>query len=255
MTESQPGTLWLPRRNTTKHRQIRLFCFPFAGGGTAQYHRWSRELPDDVEVLPVKLPGREERIGEEPFESITLLLDALIQEIRGLLDLPVVLFGQSMGALIAFEVARQLRRRLDVTPLSLIVAASRAPQLPADTPLIHQLADDQLIGELQHRFGGFAPRIAENEEMIRQVLPTLRADMTLIENYEYRTDAPLDCPILALGGSQDKCVSAADLMAWRHQTTRDFSHRMVVGDHFFVETSRKTVLSIIHRRLETFFKS
>lgn len=232
------------------HPHMRIFCFPHAGGGTSQYHRWQAELSARFEVIPVKLPGREERIAESAYSSLPELLIPLTAEMESVLDVPMTFFGQSMGALIAFELAHSLRRQFGIGPVDVIVAACRAPQIPCPQPLIHHLPDQQFVTQLENRFGAIDQSLAQDAEFMELLLPTLRADMTLVETYKYCDEGPLDCPILALGGTQDPMIPIADVAAWREQTSQSFSQRTVAGDHFFVNKSRQTVLRIIRRRLE-----
>jgi medium-chain acyl-[acyl-carrier-protein] hydrolase len=228
-----------------------LFCLPHAGGGAAPFHRWSGFLPADLELLPVKLPGREVRLREPAIDRMPRMIDSLAEALGPKLDIPFALVGHSMGALIAFELARRWRRQSGPTPVCLFLAAYPAPQLPAKSHFIHRLPDGEFLQKLQHRFGGIPGAVAGNEELMRLLLPTLRADYTLVETYQYQDENPLDCPILALAGDEDPEATIADMGAWRQQTTAAFSLRIFPGGHFFVHQEPRSVVPVIVRHLES----
>jgi medium-chain acyl-[acyl-carrier-protein] hydrolase len=151
-----------------------------------------------------------------------------------------------MGALIAFEVARQLRRERLSQPRHLFVSGFRAPQLPDHGPSIHDLPDERFRAELR-RLGGTPPAVLDDAELMAVVSPNLRADFAVCETYVYVSDAPLDCPVTVFGGRADVDVSPADLAGWRSQTRGAFDIRMFDGDHFFLnEQTPRVVESVLH---------
>ena len=213
---------------------MRLLCFPYAGGGASIYRTWPSSLPPEIEVLPVQLPGREARIREPAFTSLPPLIDGLLPALgRGLLDGPVAFFGHSMGALVAYELARALRDAGSPRPLHLFVSARRAPDLPARTAPIHALPEPEFRQRLRE-LNGTPEAVLEHPELMELLGPTLRADFTLIETYEPTSAPPLDCPITAFGGVDDPDVSEEEMAAWRRFTTAAFQLRMLPGDHFFL---------------------
>ena len=166
---------WFPPFKDAADAMLRLFCFPYAGGGTGVFQAWLRHLPAGIALAPARLPGRETRLDEPPIDSMDLLISALADAIAPYLDKPFALLGHSMGAAIAFELARALRQRNKLTPACLFVSAARAPQLrlghvPPPTP-----SDAELLDELR-RLNGVPPELLQNEEWMRLALPALRAD-------------------------------------------------------------------------------
>ena len=200
------------------------------------FRTWSDSLPADVEVCPVQLPGRGTRVTERPFTRLSPLVEALAQALVPLLDRPFAFFGHSLGALVSFELARQIRRQYGVHPVRLFVSAGRAPQIPHRNPPIHSLPDKELLMELR-RLKGTPSELLDHEELMEIMLPLLRADFALYETYAYSSEPALDCPISAFGGLQDHRVNESDLQAWRAQTSVSFSLRMFPGDHFFLKQS------------------
>jgi medium-chain acyl-[acyl-carrier-protein] hydrolase len=215
--------------------RARLFCFPYAGGGAPIYRNWSQSLPAEIEVCAAQLPGRGSRIKETPFSDLSEMVAVIAEAIVPYLDLPVAFFGHSMGAMIAFELARKLRETQNMQPAHLFISGRRAPQVPKDDPISHNLPEPELLKELQ-RLNGTPAEVLEHPELMQLMLPLLRADFSVVETYRYRPGAPLDCPVTVFGGLQDPEVSREHLEAWGEQTNAGFSLRMLPGDHFFLNT-------------------
>jgi medium-chain acyl-[acyl-carrier-protein] hydrolase len=185
---------------------------------------------------------------EEPFTQMLSLVQAAAEALLPYLDKPFAFFGHSMGALVGFELARQLRRQNSPKPNHLFVSGCFAPDIPDPYPL-HNLPDSELLEGLR-RLNGMPQEALENAELMRLILPTLRADCTVTETYDYTNEPSLDCSISAFGGLQDDLVSRDHLEAWRKQTTASFSLRMFPGDHFFLQTAQPLLLQILSRELQ-----
>jgi medium-chain acyl-[acyl-carrier-protein] hydrolase len=196
----------------------------------------------------VELPGRDRLIREPPVESLPLLLERLVGAVNHWMNLPYVMFGHSMGALLAFELARRLISAGKQAPTALLVSAHRAPQLPDTREMLHDLPRAEFISALS-RLQGTSPDVINNRELIDIYLPALKADFTLAETYTYTPGHPLDCPILAFGGRDDFQVTEAEIAAWREQTTGDFELRMLPGNHFFLQNSAALLLYEIAEEL------
>ena len=210
-----PAASWFPTIESAS--APRLFWFPHAGGGTNVVASG---------VVAVRLPGREARLAEAPFERMAPLVEALANAIEGYLDRPFAFFGHSMGAVVAFELARELRRRGRLLPSRLIASAARAPQFRRNHVPPPAPPDEQLLRELN------IPAALE-----RAVLPSLRADTALYRNYVYEEDAPFDFPILAYGGVDDLNIRREHLEGWREQTTGRFAVQTFTGGHFYLHES------------------
>ncbi|HEX8139723.1 MAG TPA: thioesterase II family protein [Pyrinomonadaceae bacterium] len=245
-TQTQDKWVIYPRENPLA--DIRLFCFPHAGGGASAYYLWLSALPSFVELCPIQLPGRENRIREPLFTGLPPLVNALAQALSPHLDKPFVFFGHSMGAKLAFELTRRLRRAGGPAPLRLFVSGHGAPHIQSTEPPIHTLPDAEFIREVQ-RYEGMPQEILENEELMRYLLPILRADFTINETYVYTEEPQLSCPITAYGGLQDEGAPPADIEAWRKQTTGGFEFQMFPGGHFFLQTKRQPVLRELSHQL------
>ena len=233
--------------------ELRLFCFPHAGGGNSStFQNWSTMLPATIEVCWVELPGRLGRFKEPAVKEMSRLAPTLAQELRESLDLRFALFGHSMGALVAFEVARELRRTNAPQPMHLFVSAQPAPQLPRTRSFLHLLPDELFLTQVMNQMPLVA---AGNPELMKLMLPTLRADIALSETYRYGVERPLDFPITAMGGNMDFLVSHAQLDAWRFQTIREFNLHLFPGNHAYFQTATRLLLQTIHTELSSHKKA
>lgn len=226
----------------------RLFCFPFAGGGTTAYYRWPARILAGVEVARIQLPGREIRLREPLFDNLRSLVGTLAEEMTSYIDGPFVLYGHSMGALLAFELARALRRRNGLLPAHLFVAGYRAPQLPPSEPPFSHLPDAEFV-ERVRRFGGLPDPIVRDKELLEIFLPILRADFRMTETYVYSEEPPLECPITAFGGLSDPKTGVEKILAWSMHTSVRFDTHFFPGGHFFLVDSEPLVLDEINLRL------
>lgn len=221
--------------------RLRLFCFPWAGVGASAYFGWSRDLPGDIEVISVQYPGREDRLHEPAARRVSPLVELLLEDIAPHCRPPFAFLGHSMGALIAFELVRRLAGLAAAPPAHLFVSGRQAPQLPEVREPIPDLPDAEFVEELQRRYGGVPEVIARDPEVREFFLPTIRADLELVDTYVHRPGAPLACGISVFGGTEDR-VSRAELEAWQVQTTGGFRLHLLPGDHFFITTQTGTVL-------------
>lgn len=227
---------------------VRLFCFPFAGGGASAYRTWGQELPAFVEVCPVQLPGREERHKEPPHRRMETLVTALAEQIRGCLDMPFAFYGHSMGAPVAFELLRALRRSGAPRPLMLLVGAYQAPHLPPTRRALHAVSDAEFLAELQE-LNGTPAGVLESKELMDFLLPTMRADFELCDSYLAAEEAPLDCPIVVYAGSQDDSISHERLRSWRVHTNSSFELHSLPGHHLFLRSHRSLLLQSLSTAL------
>ncbi|MFE9096515.1 thioesterase II family protein [Streptomyces sp. NPDC007264] len=221
--------IWRARRDGHRHR---LICFPHAGAGAGAYTEWAALLPPETELVAVQLPGRQNRIAEEPFTEVAPLVRVLTQALRPVLEGPFSFFGHSGGAILAFELARVLRDRGGPQPAHLFLSAQSAPGSREGIRQLHHLSDEELTAEVV-RLGGIEAEIAEDEDVMDALLTTLRADFTLWENHRIAPADPLDVPITVLSGDSDPRAPLHTLDAWREQTTARFDVRRYPGGHFY----------------------
>jgi medium-chain acyl-[acyl-carrier-protein] hydrolase len=236
---------WLIFNQARNQARLRLFCLPHAGGGAAAYAAWANLLPPDIELCRIQLPGRENRLREAPFVAMAPLVEELAAVLRPHLGLPFALFGHSMGALIAFELARQLRRDCGVLPAQLFVSGRWAPHWPSPDPALAQLPDAEFIATLRARYNNIPDVVANDPELLAIYVPLLRADVALLDTYVYTPDRALDCPIVALGGADDKRVPYVSLAAWQEHSTQSVLVRQFPGGHFYLQPVRSALLKVL----------
>lgn len=226
---------------------LRLLCFPHAGSGPSIFRGWPALLDPSIEVVGVAYPGRETRSHEKPVTCLNELLELLLPEIVAQLDGPFALFGHSMGGLLCFEVARALLQRHGMRAEQVFVSAAGAPHVAEPNP-IHHLGDVDFLRSLV-RLNGMPPEVLRSPDMLKYVLPILRADFTVCETYRYQVGAPLLSPLTVFGGDQDQRVAPARLAAWRDHAGTAFDLRMFSGDHFFLRAQQRGLLHTINRDL------
>lgn len=248
MTTVDKTIPWLAGSRPNRAAKLRLFCFPYAGGGALTYRNWARNLPAQVDVCAVQLPGRGSRLLEPPFTEMEPLVKAILRELRSYLDMPFAFFGHSMGAIISFELARLLRREHAALPVHLFVSGRSAPQVSKPRTSTYGLGNAEFIEELL-RLKGTPPEVLNHPDLMQVVMPLLRADFELIETYTYTYEPPLSIPLAAFGGLADLENSRESLAGWRAQTTAEFSLRMLPGDHFYLTSSEELLLSVLAREL------
>lgn len=224
--------------------RLRLFCFPFAGGGASAYRQWSAYFTPEIEVCPIQPPGREGRWGEPAFTDLFDLVENLAEVFGPLTGQPFAFFGHSMGGLIAFELTRELRRRGGRLPSWLMVSGARAPHLRSLSPPLHRLPDQAFVREVT-KFNDLPEQILSSPEYLELLLPALRCDLTLVETYRYRKEAPLPCPISAFAGRDDRRAPCPVVAAWRAQTAASFTCRVIAGDHFFLFSAQDEMLAAV----------
>ena len=240
---------WLAIPRANPDARIRLLCFPCAGRGASLYRTWSGLLGNDVEVCAIQLPGRENRMDEPPYTRFQDLVSTLVQVLRPYLDREYAIFGHSLGALIGFEVARLLRETGGPAPIHMFASAQHAPQIPDPLPPIGMLPDAAFLAAVQQRYDGIPHEVLEEPEVVSLLLPMLRADFRVLEDYVYHPGQPLACGITALGGLGDLATSREQLSAWSLQTQGSFRFRMYPGEHFFIQSAEKEVLQSVSSEL------
>ncbi|MEU1485157.1 alpha/beta fold hydrolase [Streptomyces sp. NPDC005752] len=242
------NTLVRPLANRPQ-ADMRLFCFPYAGGGMSAFREWGAALPDGIEPWAIQLPGREDRLGATPLDRMGDVLNALVPAIIPYLDRPFAFFGHSMGGLVAWNLTCSLQRMEAGTPTRLFVSGCAPPQTrDAAAPQYHAGPEDELVEKLRS-WRATPEAVLADPELMSLLLPVIRADLAVVETYRY-TGAPLlNCPVSAFGGTEDEAEGNGTLSRWGELTTGGFDLRMFNGDHFFLYSARPAVLAEIARLL------
>ena len=240
---------WLIRQAPRQAPSARLFCFHPAGLSASVFRGWSDILPTDFEVVAVQLPGRGSRFNEPPITSIPTLSEHVVCALAGHLDAPFALFGHSMGAVLAAEVARLLLSRRLPQPSRLIVSARRPSHVPDPLPPLSKLPNGEFIAEINRRYGGIPAELLSDPEILKLFLPCLRADISALESFRTDGSPRLECPISAYGGADDPLTPRAHLNAWGELTNAAFDVRIFPGGHFYLDQQRGMLLAEVSATL------
>jgi surfactin synthase thioesterase subunit/short-subunit dehydrogenase/acyl carrier protein len=238
--------LWFPYLNGAHGASVRLFCFPYAGSGASIYRHWQELLRPAIEVVPVQLPGREDRIVEPALREMRELASSFVNALRELPPAAFALFGHSMGALICFAVMCELRRLEMHMPTRLFVSACVAPN--HEQAGVHNLPEGEFQQTLVKKFAMPKEAVA-NERWWNSIQQTLRCDINLLESYKLDDAVPLNVPVTVLGGADDPVTSRQALLDWSAFTTTDFSLRLFPGDHMYIKQHESQVIEILKREL------
>jgi pyochelin biosynthetic protein PchC len=246
---------WIRRFHPASEQRHRLACLPHAGGAASFFFPFSQALAPYAEVLAIQYPGRQDRRHERLRTTIGELADETYQALLPWADRPLVLFGHSMGAVISFEVARRFERDGN-PPLGVIVSGRRAPDIHrADQ--VHLRGDDELLEEIR-KLSGTEPGILDDEEILRMVVPAIRADYQAVETYRYQPHGhgpALSCPLSVLTGDADPRVSPQQAMAWSDFTSGPFTFRSFPGGHFYLTPQRDAVARAVAEDLAGFART
>lgn len=242
LSSSRPASAWLRRFRPVPAPTSRVIGLPHAGGAASALRSLVLALPKTIDVLTVQYPGRQDRVSEPPIDDLHALADRVAEEVAPLDDLPLSLFGHSMGATIAYETAVRLERRgLKVT--ALFASGRRAPSLQRDGN-VHRQGDKALIEEIK-RLGGTQSALLEDPEILRMVLPVVRADYRAVETYQHVPGTRLSCPIRVLYGTSDPLVTADEAQAWSRHSTHSTEVHPLPGTHFYLDHETNAVAELV----------
>ncbi|WP_433112723.1 thioesterase II family protein [Micromonospora sp. CA-246542] len=226
-------TSWLSCAAPRPAARLRLVCLPYAGAGGGAYRPWAALLGDDVEVWAAQLPGRERRLADPPLSTMDDLVPPLVDAIAARVPTPFAIFGHSMGGLIGYEVAARLVARGGPVPQRLVVSAARPPRDAAPLGTAHRL-DDAALTRWLHDLGGIPDEVLADSGLLELILPTVRADLSVVASYRPTTVPPLPLPVDAVAAADDPLVSPDDVAGWAACTAAGFSLTVVPGGHLYL---------------------
>ncbi|WP_422770139.1 thioesterase II family protein [Plantactinospora sp. WMMC1484] len=246
-TYSGVASAWFLRFGAARRATLRLVCFPHAGGGASVFRQWADLVPESIEVIGVQYPGRQNRYGEPVIDDMTVLVDEVVAAVNRELAGPVAFFGHSMGAVVAFEVARRLRGGAPVAVRRLFASAGPAPSARRSLG-VHLRDDDGVVAYLRELGGGGA-ELLENPDIRELTLPMVRGDLRLIETYRYASGEPLTCPVTAIVGDRDHTFTTADARHWVVHTSAGLDVHSLPGGHFYLDDQADRLVPLLVERL------
>nr|AEU17900.1 putative thioesterase [Streptomyces antibioticus] len=233
--------LWMRRFHPAANDSPRIVVLPHAGGSANFFVPLSRALSPRLDVQAVQYPGRQDRLAEKGIEDMAEFADRIFAAIRPQSDRPLALYGHSMGAVVAFEVAHRLEAS-GAAPLGVVVSGRRAPSSHRDEK--RHVSDDEIVAELRALSGTQAGLLAD-EEFLRMILPAMRSDYRAVESYTCSPDAVLSCPVLALTGDADPRTTLDEVKAWAAHTTGPFELEVFSGGHFFITDHQSRIADLV----------
>ncbi|MBG0810439.1 thioesterase [Methylosinus sp. H3A] len=250
MNESHPTSLdWLKRMSADDHSLVTMICFPPAGGGMMGFWPWIAPLRGRANVYAAALPGRDQRLREEPARALEALASPLAEAVAALADKPLLVFGHSFGALVAYEMIHRLFAEGSVAPerVHFLASGRVAPHLPSRAPRVSHLAPRDVVFRVAELHGNIPVALLEQPEFVAMIGRALQADLHINETYAWTERAPLPCPMTAIGGDADPVVSEAELDAWERHAGGGFERRLVAGDHFYFRPAagQQTLMEIV----------
>jgi len=235
----------IPKPN--KSAKYRLFCFPYAGGSASTYAKWPNKFNDNVELVLIQPPGRGSRFNEVAHTSMESIVLELMESASYITSLPYVFFGHSLGSRVSFELLLKLQASNFPAPEYLIASGSRAPHVPRPGASSYNLPQHEFI-EVLKSYGGTPKEIFEQPELMRTLLPLLRADFKISDTFQSKIIS-INCPLLVLGGDADNIVSTEQLKAWSEVSNGNIQIRLIKGDHFFIDSQQQLVIDNIQNLL------
>lgn len=239
---------WIAGHVGKVEANVRLFCFGHAGSGGAFFRPWKTPLLPEIEVCPIVLPGREMRQGEEPYTRIEQVIEPLFAALLPLTGKPFAFFGHSLGAVIAYELARRFTASYAPAPFCLFVSARRAPRVHARRQPFFGLPDDEFLAAVS-RMNGMRSELLEYPEVLQLFLPSLRADFEMNDTYTFFPGPRLSCPVFAFAGDQDSEVYPSEMSDWAEVTDNQFTLRVFHGDHFYHKDAPLAIFSAIRQSI------
>lgn len=246
MTAPAEGGRWIRNFHPAPTARMRLVCFPHAGGSASYFFPMSAALAPEFDVYSVQYPGRQDRYKEPFIDNISDLADAVFAAVEPLAEAPVALFGHSMGAVLAFEVARRLETLAGHRPAVVFASGSRAPSRHIDERSTR--GDDDLIAVMRE-LGGTDPRVLDTPDVLAAFLPPFRNDYRALQDYRCEPDVCIGAPVIVMTASDDPKTSLADACAWHGHTTGGGQVHTFTGGHFYLEKQPQKVIEVIEREL------
>lgn len=240
---------WIKYECTRENPKYRIFCLPYAGGNALYYSKWAEYFNKEIEIYPIQLPGRENRIGECAISDAKVLCKEIITAIKPYLDIPFAFVGHSMGGILCYELTRQLIKDNIAVPEAIFISGTVPPHILKQSEKIYDMPEKEFLKRLVG-YDNINPKMFEFKEFYEYFLPTLRADFKLVETYEIEKKESLPCSITVFGGDNDPFVPLKYLKEWNDYSEKNLKIEVFKGNHFYITNHIKNICTIIRETLE-----
>ena len=229
-------------------KKIKLYCIPYAGGSAAIYYRWRPYFQDNIEIVPLELKGRGQRVGEAFYESLEEAVEDLFDIIKDELDnSPYMIFGHSMGSMLAFQLVHKIQENRYPMPMRLFVSGRKSPIYSSIGENMHDASIEKIKAKMLS-YGGTPPEVFEDPKLIEYFLPVIRADYYMMEKFVYKDfEEKLDCKIAVFYGLDDKDTDEETVKEWSKYTMSNINVYAFEGNHFFIESNKNKVCETINQ--------
>jgi surfactin synthase thioesterase subunit len=229
---------------------VPLICLPFAGAGPSFFKEWAA-LTDSFEIIAPLLPGREKRFLEEPCRDVSQAITAILPEVTELAGdhRRAVIFGHSLGAVLAYELATRLPEETGIHVEHLVVSGSPGPWTPREQRATG--LDDQGFLEQVRQFAGYDHPALNDPELRDMLLPVLRADVEMHESYYPPRGRPLEIPVTSVRGDHDELVSREEAGEWQSATGLPLRLIEIPGGHMYLAETPGKLLRLIESLVVT----
>lgn len=246
MTTPPTRNPWIRNFNPAPNARTRLLCFPHAGGSASYFFPLSSALAPEFDVYAVQYPGRQDRYKEPLIDDIDDMADQAYEALEPLIDAPLALFGHSMGAVLAFEVARRIEALAGRGPVLVFASGSRAPSRYGDE---REEKDDAALLDVMRDLGGTDPRVLNDPDMLATFLPAFAGDYRALQKYHRGTEVAISAPVVVMAATDDPKTSVDDARAWLEHTSGGGEVHTFEGGHFYLEKQPQRVIEVIAQAL------
>lgn len=229
--------------------KMNIICFPHAGASSTAFFQMKKMMPPSINMHILEYPGRGKYFKKPLIHQFQKMIDFLVMEVQDFLKEPLAFLGHSMGALLSFETARQLRQLGMLIPAYLFISGRHSPQADYRSFRLSQLPDEEFSFILQKVYKGIPEQIHSDLGLMKIFLPILKADFSILENYQYVEQTPLPCEIIAVAGDRDHMVKEAQLNEWAQHTSSEFEKYIIPGDHFSIISEPTVYIQTILKQL------
>ena len=229
--------------------EVQLICFPFAGSGASLFYPWVSSLSSKFEIWAFQAPGHEELMDQELISDLGQMKKYIHQKVLPILKPPFILFGHSLGAVLAYELSKELQTK-NLIPATLIVSGRQPPHLKSKKASISHLKNEDFINEV-FQFNGIPRELLNSNEFLEMAIPILRADFQLAENYQIQIEEKIKCPIKVIGTTLDQWIDLHEISQWSNATENSCEISIFEGDHFHLKQNPKVITNYLNEDLRS----